>query len=97
MEGGRKPPMSRDDSLVVVRVKVEGWREMEATNESLRLVGSLFGQPEGGGWRVMDRVCFGQNRGWREATGGLFGRVEGRGDGWGSSNSSLVKVEGGGR
>ena len=29
--------------------------------------------------------------------GGLFGRVEGRGDGWRSRNLTLVEVEGGGR
>ena len=52
-EGGRKPPTSRDDSLVVVRVKVEGRKRWKATNESQRLVGGLFGQPEGRGRREM--------------------------------------------
>ena len=36
------PPMSRDDSLVVVLGKVEGGGRWKATNESRRLVGGLF-------------------------------------------------------
>ena len=45
-EGGRKPPTSRDDSVVGVLGEVEGGGRLKATNESKRLVGGLFGQ----GW-----------------------------------------------
>ena len=43
-EATRKPPTSRDDSLVVVLGEVEGRGRWKATNESFRLVGGLFGR-----------------------------------------------------